>query len=107
MVLRNGMRLACALVLSFVAAAGWSRTIEEPPTEWIEPVTGHHVIRRIDLTTGLIETVLGTGERGDGPEPEPRRCRLSRPHALIGDGRGHLYVADSEAHRIRVLGTTP
>ena len=45
MVLRNGMRLACALVLSFVAAAGWSRTIEDPPTEWIEPATGHHVIR--------------------------------------------------------------
>jgi hypothetical protein len=67
------------------------------------------VIRRIDLTTGLIDTVLGTGERGDGPEPDPRRCRLSRPHALIADGRGLLYVADSEAHRIRVLQrrTTP
>src|SRR2546426_785186 len=37
--------LACALVLSVVAAAGWSRTIEDPPTEWIEPATGHHVIR--------------------------------------------------------------
>jgi sugar lactone lactonase YvrE len=67
--------------------------------------TENHVIRRIDLTSALIETVLGTGERGDGPEPEPRRCRLSRPHALIGDGRGHLYVADSEAHRIRILQT--
>jgi len=67
--------------------------------------TENHVIRRIDLKTGVIETVLGTGERGDGPEPEPRRCRLSRPHALIGDGRGHLYVADSEAHRIRILQT--
>jgi DNA-binding beta-propeller fold protein YncE len=65
--------------------------------------TENHVIRWIDLKTGLIDTVLGTGERGDGPEPDPRRCRLSRPHALIADGRGLLYVADSEAHRIRVL----
>jgi sugar lactone lactonase YvrE len=65
--------------------------------------TENHAVRRIDLTTGLIDTVLGTGERGDGPESDPRRCRLSRPHALIADGRGHLYVADSEAHRIRVL----
>jgi sugar lactone lactonase YvrE len=64
--------------------------------------TENHVIRRIDLKTGVIETVLGTGERGDGPEPDPRRCRLSRPHALIAD-RGTLYVADSESHRIRVL----
>ena len=67
--------------------------------------TENHVIRRIDLMTGLIETILGTGERGDGPEPDPRRCRLSRPHALIADGRGALYVADSEAHRIRILQT--
>ena len=65
--------------------------------------TENHAVRRIDLTTGLIDTVLGTGERGDGPESDPRRCRLSRPHALIADGRGRLYVADSEAHRIRVL----
>jgi DNA-binding beta-propeller fold protein YncE len=67
--------------------------------------TENHVIRRIDLKSSIIETVLGTGERGDGPESDPRRCRLSRPHALIADGRGNLYVADSEAHRIRILQT--
>jgi sugar lactone lactonase YvrE len=64
--------------------------------------TENHVIRRVDLKTGLITTVLGTGARGDGPEPAPAQCRLSRPHGvLFADGR--LYVADSEAHRIRVL----
>jgi hypothetical protein len=64
--------------------------------------TENHAIRRIDLDTGIIATVLGTGVRGDGPEPDPRQCRLSRPHGVHAH-RGTLYIGDSEAHRIRVL----
>lgn len=64
--------------------------------------TENHVVRELQVATGIIRTILGTGERGDGPEPDPRRCRLSRPHAVfVADGV--LYVADSEANRIRVL----
>jgi sugar lactone lactonase YvrE len=65
--------------------------------------TENHVIRAIDLASGVITTVLGTGERGDGPETSPLACRLARPHGLLTDRRGALYVADSEAHRIRVV----
>jgi sugar lactone lactonase YvrE len=65
--------------------------------------TENHVIRCIELNTGIITTVLGTGERGDGPESEPLRCRLARPHGVFIDADGALYVGDSEAHRIRVL----
>ena len=65
--------------------------------------TESHVIRKVDLTTGIIRTVLGTGQRGDGPEPDPLRCALSRPHGVLVDGRGVLYVGDSEAHRIRTV----
>jgi len=65
--------------------------------------TESHVIRSIDLATGVITTLLGTGHRGDGPEPDPLRCALSRPHGVLVDGDGVLYVADSEAHRIRVV----
>ena len=65
--------------------------------------TENHVIRRIDLTTGVITTVLGTGRRGDGPEPDPMRCALARPHGVLVDDRGVLYVGDSEAHRIRTV----
>jgi hypothetical protein len=39
---------------------------------------------------------------GDGPEPDPLRCALSRPHGVLADANGILYVGDSEAHRIRV-----
>jgi DNA-binding beta-propeller fold protein YncE len=65
--------------------------------------TENHVIRLIDLKAGTISTVVGTGQRGDGPEPDPLRCALSRPHGVLVDAAGVLYVADSEAHRIRVV----
>jgi sugar lactone lactonase YvrE len=64
--------------------------------------TENHVIRRIDLGRGSIETVLGTGSRGNSDEADPRAVQLSRPHGVFG-ARGVLYVADSESHRIRVV----
>lgn len=65
--------------------------------------TENHVVRRIDLARGTITTAIGDGVRGDGPEPNPRHCRLARPHGIFVDGRGRLWVGDSEAHRIRIL----
>ena len=65
--------------------------------------TESHVIRRVNLDTGIITTVLGTGARGDGPETDPLQCKLSRPHGVFVDRTGRSYVTDSEAHRIRVV----
>jgi DNA-binding beta-propeller fold protein YncE len=65
--------------------------------------TESHTIRRIDLKTGIITTVVGTGERGDGVDPDPLKCKLSRPHGIFVDSKGVLFVGDSENHRIRRL----
>jgi sugar lactone lactonase YvrE len=65
--------------------------------------TESHTIRRVDLVTGIITTVLGTGVRGDGPDGDPLQCKLARPHGVFAAADGALYVGDSEAHRIRVL----
>ena len=65
--------------------------------------TESHTIRRIDLQSGVITTVIGAGQRGDGPDGDPRKCRLSRPHGIFVDSSGAVYVADSESHRIRLL----
>jgi sugar lactone lactonase YvrE len=64
--------------------------------------TENHVIRRIDAARGTIETVLGTGARGNTENTDPLRVQLSRPHGLCASADA-MYVADSEAHRIRVL----
>ena len=55
--------------------------------------TENHVVRRIELQTGIITTVLGTGQRGDGPGPirfaarSPGRmaCSWMRPGISVGD----------------------
>ncbi|MYA67811.1 MAG: hypothetical protein F4Y22_11240 [Gammaproteobacteria bacterium] len=64
--------------------------------------TENHVIRRMSLTSGVIDTVLGTGERGDGPDGDPLGCRLNRPHGVC-IRNGVVYVTDSESHRIRAV----
>jgi len=64
--------------------------------------TENHVVRKIDLQTGIVSTVVGTGQRGDGPDGDPLKCKLARPHGLFLAGRT-LYIGDSENHRIRVL----
>lgn len=65
--------------------------------------TESHTIRRIDLKSGVITTVLGNGQRGDGPEDSPSQCKTARPHGVFVDKKGVVYVGDSEAHRVRIL----
>lgn len=85
------------------ATLGGPKGLAWAPGQLFVADTENHVIRRIDLATGIITTVLGTGTRGDGPETSPLACSMARPHGLLADQSGTLYVTDSEAHRIRVL----
>ena len=64
--------------------------------------TENHAIRRLSLATGLLETVLGTGARGDGPDGDPLACSMARPHGVFVHERV-VYVTDSESHRVRAL----
>jgi len=64
--------------------------------------TESHAIRRIDLKSGMITTVLGTGQLGDGTGSDPLAFKLNRPHAVWFED-GVLYVADSESHRILLV----
>ncbi len=65
--------------------------------------TENHTIRVIRASSGIIETLVGDGTPGDGPESSPRRCRLQRPHGVFVDPRGNVYIGDSSNHRVRKL----
>jgi len=92
----DGAQARWAKVAGPKGLAWWRDTLYVADTE-------NHVVRRIDLRSGIITTVLGTGRRGDGPEPDPLRCSLARPHGVLVDALGALYVADSEGNRIRMV----
>jgi hypothetical protein len=66
--------------------------------------SGNNVIRRIDLVSGTIERVAGTGLRafaGDlGP---PLEACFDTPYGLAFDAIGNLYIADSFNNRIRII----
>ncbi len=65
--------------------------------------TESHTIRRIDLVSGVIETLVGDGSRHDGPDGDPLGCRLARPHGVFVAADGAVYIGDSENHRVRVV----
>jgi streptogramin lyase len=65
--------------------------------------TESHSIRVIDAKTGRLGLLVGTGEKGDGPDGPPLACRLARPHGIWVDPDGTVFIGDSENHRVRVL----
>lgn len=67
--------------------------------------TENHAIRRIDLRSGRIATVVGSpqgqgGFNGDGDKPTQRL--LKRPHGVCLLPSGSLLIGDSENHRLRL-----
>ncbi len=65
--------------------------------------TESHSIRMIDIKHGTMELIAGTGMAGDGPDGDPLRCKMNRPHGVFVDNDGSILVGDSEAHRVRII----
>lgn len=67
-------------------------------------VSGHHQIRRVDFTTGLITTVAGVGFAGDEGEGIPAmQAALNSPRGVAVDSVGNIYIADFYNHRLRMV----
>ncbi|HXF93849.1 MAG TPA: hypothetical protein VNK46_13940 [Nitrospiraceae bacterium] len=63
--------------------------------------SGSNRIRKVDHESGIITTVVGTGQHGfngDGPALE---VNLTWPAAIAFDADDVMYIADTQAHRIR------
>jgi DNA-binding beta-propeller fold protein YncE len=67
--------------------------------------TENHVIRRIDLGSGTISTVAGTGERGYSGDGGPAlKAQFNGTYGLALDRSGQrLYVADLGNRRVRMV----
>lgn len=64
--------------------------------------TGNHVIRKVNVTTGLISTVAGSFQAGNsGDNGLATNARLNLPTGIALDLQGNLYIADTGNHRIR------
>jgi hypothetical protein len=67
----------------------------------------NQVIRKIDLTTGIITTVAGThaaGYVGDGGPATS--AKLSTAYTAAGDSAGNIYIADNKNNVIRKIDTS-
>ena len=54
----------------------------------------NHCVRRVDLKTGIITTVAGTGKKGYGGDGGPAtQATFNEPYAVVADG-GDLYIVD-------------
>lgn len=65
--------------------------------------TESHTIRVYRSRRNIVETVVGDGMRGNGPDGAPLNCRLDRPHGVFVAQDGRLFIGDSNNHRVREL----
>ena len=66
--------------------------------------TGNDVIRLVDLQSGLISTVCGTGKAGYSGDGGPaKRALLNKPGGVAVDRHGNLYIADIANNVVRKM----
>ena len=66
--------------------------------------TENHAIRRIDSATGIVTTIAGGRLGGEGDGGPATEAAMDRPHGCGIDAQGNIFVADSNNHRVRVVG---
>lgn len=64
--------------------------------------TNNNVIRKVNLTTGAISTIAGTGAPGyTGDGGASASATLNSPEGLAADAAGDLYIADTNNDAVR------
>ncbi len=66
--------------------------------------TENHAIRRIYAVTSIVTTIAGGRLGGEGDGGPADEAGMDRPHGCDVDAAGNIYIADSNNHRVRVVG---
>src|SRR3954454_23729337 len=62
----------------------------------------NHCVRKVDLKTGVISTVAGTGKKGFSGDGGPAtKATFDEPYAVVVSPEGDLYVVDRLNARVR------
>jgi DNA-binding beta-propeller fold protein YncE len=79
----------------------------DPAGRYLAVPTLGNLVRRIDLETGLVETVAGDGEQRTTGEGGPAtKASVESPHSAVYDDDGNLYFPDGQSVIRRVLAGT-
>jgi sugar lactone lactonase YvrE len=66
--------------------------------------TMNHRVRKVDVRSGVISTIAGTGQhRFSGDGGPAVSATLNEPVALAVDRKGRLYIADQSNNRVRMV----
>ncbi len=66
--------------------------------------TGYNVIRKVDVSTGVISTVAGTGSTSggySGDNVQATSATLNYPYDVVFDSNNNLYICDRYNYRVR------
>jgi sugar lactone lactonase YvrE len=69
--------------------------------------TGNHAIRALDLVTGEVQTLIGTGvAASDGDGGPAVDASINEPYGVITAPDGTIYIAEVGGHRVRAIDPT-
>lgn len=69
--------------------------------------SGNRDIRRVDAKTGIITTVAGTGDLGNGGDGGPAiNATFNNPTGLAIDSKGNILIEDAGNMNIRIIDAT-
>jgi sugar lactone lactonase YvrE len=85
------------------AALAWPRSVAVDGTgKLVIADTWNHVIRRVDLRSGLITTVAGSGQDGNsGDGGQATKAALGLPAQVVEDSLGDLFIVDLGTNVVR------
>jgi len=66
--------------------------------------TFNHRVRKVDMESGIIQTIAGTGIPGyNGDSLQATAAELNVPYAVAFDAASNMYIPDSANNRVRVV----